>query len=149
MTAPLETAPLTTDILLQELIAKQLGRGRLRRLWLLFLDDDDRLIAPLTPFGDYPRDPYQQGTTGDLGEVTCSELFGSHLARLMRRNDIAQLVLIWERRGGEALVEADCEWAGRVGHALRQHGGRLRAQFVVHGRGVRQFAPDDLPELIG
>ncbi|UUT35522.1 hypothetical protein [Microbacterium elymi] len=55
----------------------------------------------------------------------------------------AQAVFSWERPGGPQVGAEERAWARGLGAACARAGVRVRAQFVVHDRGVRVLAPDD------
>jgi len=149
MTPQDEIPPLTDDVQLEQLLESLLGRAGRRQLWLFFLDADDRPVGPIMPTDDHPLDPRDLWVTEDLGARSVAEVFGIRFAHLMEANGFARVVLVWERRGSDTVTEADRLWATCLGRALRDEGARVRAQFVLHSRGLRQLAPDDLPGLVG
>mgnify|MGYP001026566743 CR=1 FL=1 len=144
-----ETPPMTDDIVLQEWLGEMLERARVHRVWLFFLDGDDRVQRTMMPIDDYPADPNRACVTPDLGMCTHAEVFASRFADMMGVLDATQIVLVWERRGKAALSTRDAKWPTALGRALRAEGVQVRGQFLLHSRGVRQLTPDDLPELIG
>lgn len=55
----------------------------------------------------------------------------------------ASVVLAWGRTGGSAVSPEDRSWARVMAEAADALDVPLRAQFVVHWRGVRPLHPDD------
>jgi len=144
MTTPIASPPLTDDVRLQEYLEPLLQTAARRQLWLFFLDADDRLGGPAMPTGGLPRDPSSMVSTEDLGEQTVADVIGTRFSTLMQELGLAQVVLVWERRGGAKVHAEEREWARALGAALRAEGARVRAQFLLHDRGLRILAPDDV-----
>ncbi|QAY61022.1 hypothetical protein ET475_14175 [Microbacterium protaetiae] len=136
-------APLTDDTLLTERVLFLLERANLRQFWMMFLDEHDVQAPTLMPCDDLPVDPCHQTHTDDLGTVTHAELLAARIAFLMEHCEFAQAVFVWERRGGPRVGEQERAWARELGAACVRHGVRVRAQFLLHDRGVRVLAPDD------
>lgn len=139
---------MTDDALLQEWLEEMLESALVHRVWLFFLDDDDRVLRTMIPIDDCPSDPNGPCVTEDLGIRTNAEVFAHRFAAFMEALGSAQLVLVWERRGSSRLTGADRMWPTALGRSCRSEGVQLRAQFLLHNHGIRQLVPDDLPELI-
>jgi hypothetical protein len=142
-TAADREAPLTDDILLAERVAFLLERASTRQLWMMFLDADDVQCPMLMPCAGLPADPAQPAGTGVTGPLTAAQLLGSRVAELLDGTDLAQVVFAWERPGGSRPDDRERAWARELAAACTGAGGRVRAQFLVHDRGVRPLTPDD------
>lgn len=114
------------------------------QLWLFFLDEDNRPVGPVMPCDELPDHPDEVTTTDDLGTLPIVELFAHRFANLMREFDFAQVIVVWERPGGEEFTDLDRAWA-RLGDHLVRQGVRVRARFLLHEDGMRIITPDDLP----
>lgn len=132
--APLDPGPFSDDISLQQHIELLLGVASRRQLWFFFLDEDDRMAGPVMPCDDYPATPDDAGV----------EELAERIVWMMGVTDLAQLVVVWERRGGSAVRPEDREWARCLAEAFVTAGALVRAQFVLHDRGLRPLAADDL-----
>ncbi|MEQ6898898.1 hypothetical protein [Microbacterium sp. KR10-403] len=136
-------APLTDDTLLAERIGQLLERAMRRQFWMLFLDGRDVLAPVVMPCDDLPEDPLGFSPSEDLGEVANAELLGVRVSQIMEEFDLAQAVFVWERRGGPRVRDAERRWARELAGACARAGARVRAQFLLHDRGLRVLAPDD------
>jgi hypothetical protein len=141
MTAADREAPLADDILLTERIEFLLQRAGTRQLWMMFLDEDDVQSPVLLPCTGLPVDPGERprGAEGS----TAAELLAVRVADLMADLGLAQAVFAWERPGGPRIGDEERAWARELGAACAAEGARVRAQFLVHDRGVRVLAADD------
>ncbi|MCR2782987.1 MULTISPECIES: DUF2599 domain-containing protein [unclassified Microbacterium] len=144
MSAPIQSPPLTDDLRLQEYLEPLLQSATRRQLWLFFLDADDRLDGPVLPVGELPGDPAVVVQVDDFGDGPFADVLGARLSLLMRELEFAQIVLVWERPGGAKVRAEERAWGRALGGALRANGARVRAQFVLHDRGMQIIAPDDL-----
>lgn len=128
---------------LRDLLEVLLQRANQRQMWLMFMDDRGCLGDPLMPMDDYPEHPHDVVEIDDLGAVTEAHVL-MHRASLLRdMTGNASVVLAWERIGLETVTAADRDWAGAMAAAAHTLDVPLRAQFIVHSRGVRQLHPDD------
>jgi hypothetical protein len=143
-TGPAETPPLRDDAALERWLFDLLLGATHPQLWLFFLDEDDRPTGPVMPCDELPDHPDELATTDDLGTLPVTELFAHRFANLMREFDFAQVVVVWERCGGDRITDLDRAWA-RLGDHLVRHGVRVRARYLLHEDGMRIFTPDDLP----
>ena len=134
---------LTGDDDLRDALELLLQRANQPQLWLLFIDRHGRLGEPLMPMADYPADPLEVVRTEDLGEVTQAQLLSQRIGVLLELTDNAAVVLAWERVGGEVVDDHVREWARAMKKQTALLGIPLRAQFLLHGRGVRQLHADD------
>lgn len=125
--------PLTTDADLQELLLGLLEAANQRQLWLIMLDDQQRLTGPLMPIEDLP--PYPDHAAPILCErfAEISDLMGAE-----------SLVLVWERPGPARAYADDLAWARTIMAGAGSHELQLRAQFILHDTGIRRLTPDDL-----
>ncbi len=134
--------PLTDDVLLHERVTDLLRRASVRQVWMLFLTDDDVQAPVLLPCDDLPADP-NRIVDGDLGRSTAASVLGARIAALMREFGFAQAVFAWERPGDAVAGAQERTWAHALAVACAEYGARVRAQFLVHDRGVRALTPDD------
>ncbi|KDA06900.1 hypothetical protein DC31_06560 [Microbacterium sp. CH12i] len=112
-------------------------------MWLMFMDGRGCLGDPLMPMDDYPDDPYAVVDVDDLGTVTEAHVLMHRAGMLRQMTDNASVVLAWERVGTDAVGDDDRVWARAMAEAAELLDVPLRAQFIVHARGVRQLHPDD------
>lgn len=136
--------PLTDDKALLDHFGPMLGTASRRQLWIFCLDDEDRPGGIAMPVDDYPADPRALVGAGGVEPLSVAELFGIRFAEIAHEANVAQFVLVWERRGGAELTGATRDWARMLGDALHRHGARVRAQLLLHDAGLRVLAPDDL-----
>jgi hypothetical protein len=140
--AQLRDQPLD-DARLHELVELMLSGAIRRQLWLLFLREDDRLGDPLMPTDEFPRDPHEPTVAPDLGPTTAAQLIAARMPVVCEAIGATQLVLVWERPGGDRFGSEERAWAAAMAHAMRASTVRLRAQFVLHDGGLRALTPDD------
>ncbi|WP_157540821.1 hypothetical protein [Microbacterium sp. XT11] len=143
-TASPKNRPLRDDDDLRALLEFIVQSARRRQVWLLFIDDRDRLTEPLVPIDGYPADPHAMTVVPDLGEVTEASLLLQRAEMMRDALDAASVVIMWERPGARSIGLDDREWATAMRDAAFAHGIPLRAQYLLHSRGVRQIQVDDL-----
>jgi hypothetical protein len=143
-TTPLKDRPLETAEDLRSLIELLLDRANRRQMWLLFIDDRGCLGDPLMPMDDYPDDPTVIARTDDLGDVDQATLLMHRIGMLREMTGNAAVVLVWERLGSSVVGVEDREWARAMLDAATALDVPLRAQFVLHNRGVRALQLDDI-----
>lgn len=131
------------DAEIQELIAHLLRGANRRQFWMFFLDENHVLLDPIMPLGDYPNDPTKVEQMPDLGSVDVAMLLATRLRAVRDEIGAATLVLVWERRGPDVFTVTDVVWARAMASAFASLGVDVRAQFVLHDRGVRQITDDD------
>ncbi|QDZ13589.1 hypothetical protein [Humibacter ginsenosidimutans] len=128
---------------LRDVLRFLLKRANMRQMWLIFLDDENRIGDPLMPMDGYPDDPEELVTTDDLGELTHGRLLMHRAGMLRELTGNAAIVLVWERTGRDAVDEETRHWAGAMAEAAHDLGVPLRAQFLLHDSGIRQLQVDD------
>lgn len=128
---------------LRDVLQLLLQTASRRQMWIMFIDGRGCLGSPLIPIDDYPDDPNDVVEVDDLGAVTEAHVFMHRAGVLCEMSGNAQVVLAWERVGGSAVSTQDQGWARAMADAAGALGIPLRAQFIVHVRGVRQLHPDD------
>lgn len=127
------TDPLTTDARIQDRVEALIGPAISRRLWLLFVDTDDRQVPAVAPIEDYPLAPGDGVVDGVVAAVRrIADEVGAH-----------QVIFVWERPTGAGITAPDRAWARQVAVACREGNVAVRAQLISHRNGVRWFAPDD------
>lgn len=131
------------DATLEELVGLMLTGAIRRQLWLMFLDDEDRLSDAIMPTADFPEDPQEPVVVEDLGPVTAAHLMADRMEGIAAALGVTQLVLVWEREGDESFRAEELAWAAAMAEAVGETDLRLRAQFVLHDEGPRVLAPDD------
>lgn len=139
-TLPLKDRPLKTTEDLRALLELLLDKASRRQLWLMFIDDRGCLGDPLIPIGDYPDDPTAMTSVDDLGEVSEAKLLMHRFGRLREVTGNQAIVLVWERVGSSIVGVEDREWARAMSAAAASLDAPLRAQFMLHNRGVRELA---------
>lgn len=140
---PLRDRPVRTDEELRALLEVLLLRANHRQMWLMFIDDRGCLGDPIMPMADYPDDPRELTTVDDLGEVTQAHLLMQRAGMLREITGGAAIVLAWERVGSSVSGVEDREWSQAMQAAATALDIPLRAQFLVHSRGVRHLPLDD------
>lgn len=126
---------LTTDADVLARIRHQVGRASAhRQLWILFVDGDDRQAPVVMPVAEMPAEP-GPGTTAGLTAVLSG--FGDELAT---DRGPGSVILAWERRGPDDVVDADRAWALALTETCRQAGIALRGTFLSTPGGVRPLA---------
>ncbi|MFT4259901.1 hypothetical protein [Microbacterium sp.] len=143
-TTPVKDRPLAGDDDLAALIEALLERAKQRQMWLMFIDERGCLGDPLMPMADYPDDPTAMAFADDLGEVDHATLLMTRAESLRELTANAAVVFVWERPGSSVIGVEDREWARAMRDAAVALDVPLRAQFVLHSRGVRQLHPDDI-----
>lgn len=131
------------DARLHELLGLMLTGAIRRQMWLMFLDDDDRLSDLVMPMADYPADPDEPGVVDDLGPTTAAAMIGARIPTIAEAIGCSQVVLVWEREGDEQFQQAELGWAAAIARAVRETDVRLRGQFLLHDDGLRALTPDD------
>lgn len=114
-----------------------------RQVWLLFLDDDHRLVGAIMPCDDYPDDPDDVSATEDLGVVPFADVLAHRLGEIFDVVGATRVVLVWERLGPREFAGDELRWARAMAAACAAAGVGLRAQFLLYGGGVRQLTTDD------
>ena len=140
---PANDLPITSDRDIEQRVAVLLQRANRRQWWTLYLDGADVQQPVVMPMAGYPDDPHApSGAEGTKGTV--AEMLARRLAEVVEAMDAAKVVFVWERPGGPAVTAADRSWASALGAACSATGVAVRAQLVLHDRGVRWLSPDDL-----
>lgn len=114
-----------------------------RQLWLLFLEERDRLSDLVMPMADYPEDPRGTSVTADLGAVTNAHLLMQRMRMILEATGYLSIVLVWERVGDATMTDADRQWAEEMAREAQELGVSVRAQLILHDEGVRQLGLDD------
>ncbi|WP_298039615.1 hypothetical protein [uncultured Microbacterium sp.] len=134
---------LHSDDDLRDMLDLLLQKAARRQVWVLFLDERGCLGDPLLPIADYPGDPHGAVDDEHSGAVTQAHLLMHRIGMMREISGNAHVVLAWERRGGDAAKAADAAWARAMADAAALLDVPLRAQFIVHSRGVRPLHADD------
>ena len=143
-TLPLKDRPLESTEDLRVLVETLLEHAGRRQMWLMFIDDRGCLGDPLMPMDDYPDDPTVVTPTDDLGDVDQATLLMHRFGLLRELTGNEAVVLVWERLGSSIVGVEDREWARAMRDAAAALDVPLRAQFVLHNRGVRHLLDIDL-----
>lgn len=108
------------------------GGFGIRTLWLLFLDEQNRLQGALMPIEDVPAEP----------DVPSVRNLARVVADLLEDGEAASIAVLLSRPGPRAMTGADRRWARVVLDELGELSG-----WPVHLATrdfVQVFAPDDL-----
>lgn len=101
-----------------------------RTLWLVLLDEWQRVLPVVMPLGGVPDRP----TSNDLAPLL------AEIAPLRAEVGADSMALAVSRPGSAAMTDADRQWA----QVVRQACGHFDWPFYLATRGsVRPFAPDD------
>ena len=134
---------LHTDDQLRDMIELLLQKANQRQLWMLFIDPRGCLGEPIMPMAGYPEDPLATVRVEDLGEVAESHVLMHRIGAILEMTGNAAVVLAWERPGTSEVREVERAWVRAMAEQAADLGVPLRAQFLLHGDGVRQIHPDD------
>lgn len=126
-------SPLTTDAEIEERVAGLVGRACRRQFWLMFLDAEGRQLPLLMPMDDYPPSP----------RAGNGKLLASRISELVALMDAAHVVVVWERRLGEASTPGEREWARELARECADVDVSVRAQLISHRSGVRWFGDEE------
>lgn len=141
--SPLRDRVLDHDDDLRDVVQLLMQRANRRQMWMMFMDERGCLGDPLIPIDDYPDDPDHTVDVADLGQVTEAHVLMHRAGALCELTGNSSVVLVWERIGGSAVSVEDRNWARSMAEAADVLGIPLRAEFIVHSRGVKQLHPDD------
>jgi hypothetical protein len=141
---PKRDRALETDSQLREQLAHLLMRADRRQLWMLFLGSDHRLLDPIMPTDDLPLFPDAACDTEDLRRVPFSRLIVERAGSVLQMLGGGSIVLAWERPGPPKPASLDLAWTRAAARAADDLGVALRAQFLLHDGGVRQFTEGEL-----
>ncbi|UYO97514.1 hypothetical protein OED01_01920 [Microbacterium sp. M28] len=128
---------------LRDLLQVLLRHATRRQMWLMFIDDHGRLGDPIMPMDDVPADPHEEVVVDDLGLVDQAHVLMHRSGLLLELTGNASVVLVWERIGSSVLDDDDRAWASAMADEAASLQVPLRAQFLLHNRGIRQLHPDD------
>jgi len=111
-----------------------LGFGR-PKLWLAFLEPDDKMSAQLTQIEDIPR--WADSTTCASLLELCRHIVG-------RNGAGGSVAMLLTRPGRNPMDDADRSWARSLTSAAEQHGVSMWPVHFANDVELRVFAPDDL-----
>jgi len=123
---------LLTDEHILERVAGLIDRALRRQIWLMFLDGEGRQLPLLMPC-DVPRRP------ADAAFEVVSEFFRGSFDEA----NASSMIVVLERRGRDAVTEADREWLRLVHDACAEEEIPLRGPLLAHSQGVRWVAAED------
>ncbi len=130
---PADAPPLRSDEDVLQRASLLLDTAIRRQLWLMFLDERGRQLPVLMP-SYVPRIPTRQHRD-DLHRM---------LGVIFEDVDADSMVIAYERRGPDVLSAGDRAWLALIRDACREAAIPLRGPLLVHDRGVRWIAPEDL-----
>lgn len=139
----LPSRSLADDDALRDLLLDLLQGAISQRVWLMFVDADQRLADTIMPSDDLPHDPDARVLTDDLGDVSYAHVLAARLPLIMELIDAEQPVLVWEHPGEEGRTDEALAWPRAMAAACLDLGVPLRAQFVLHDRGIRHVSVAD------
>lgn len=134
---------LDTDVALHDMLEAMLQNANRRQMWLLLLDERQRLVDPVMPMDDLPPSPDELSETLDLGAVPFIEVLVNRAESVREMVSAGSVVFVWEREGPERFTAEDRGWARAAAHEAAEASFPLRAQFVLHDHGLRQITADD------
>ncbi len=145
--SPNPRLPVETDAQLRNRLSYLLTAAIQRQVWLFFFDERQRLIEPIMPMNDHPRDPHQLHETEDLGLATFPQVFITRARQVATMIGARSFVVVWERQGGRTLKTDDRAWAraffeqAAAGEEPRDASDQaaMRALFLLHSTGLRQI----------
>ncbi len=110
-----------------------LGFG-FRRLWLLFLEADDRRVNHITEIDDIPEEPREEEV--DALMVLC--------AHVQQGDRVGRVAILLSRPGRGALCASDRRWGRALVEAARRAHVRLAPIHLANDDVVAPLAGDDL-----
>ena len=110
-----------------------LGFG-FRRLWLLFLEPDDRPSGVLTEIDDIPEEP-RDGEVASLMRM---------LAEVQQLDGVGSVAILLSRPGRGALSASDRQWGRALVNAARNAHVRLAPLHVANDDVLVPLTGDDL-----
>jgi hypothetical protein len=116
--------PLDDPRALLERARTLVGRGLVRRMWLLLLDDERRQLPLLPQIDGFPVSP-DAATPSALR--TLLDRLGEHAAHV---------AIVLERPGGAEPEPDDLAWADAIARASRGASAAVVGVLLAHGRGV-------------
>jgi len=126
--------PLTTDDAVLERVEQLVGRAIVpRRLWVMFVDGDQRQTPVLMPIDDIP--PRPDRTVDGLGQVVAGIA-----PDLATDTGSGSMILVLERLGDERVTPADRAWAEALSTMCTDVGMALRGVYRSSPGGVRRLA---------
>lgn len=134
---------LATEADLADLLTCLLRSANIRQMWLIMLDEDHRTTGPLMPMSGHPVNPDAYVDTVDLGSAPYAAVLANRISQFVAMCAAHEIVLVWERRGSGEFSAEDRGWAAAMTRHCRELGVALRAQFVLHDKGLRALTPDD------
>ena len=107
-----------------------------RRLWLLFLDPDDRVVPHVAEIDDIPEEPRTE-------EVDALMAMCAHVQQADR---IARVAILLSRPGRGALCTSDRRWGWALDGSARRAGVRLAPLHLANDEVLVPLTGDDLLE---
>lgn len=127
------SSALTTDESLHEFVSDLIGRAEQPRFWMLFLDDEQRLMRDIMPVDGIPDRPEADDALRMVPMFCgCADAL-----------DADAMILVIERLGARAITDDDREWARTLRRGAELADVDVRAILLAHSSGVRWLAPDD------
>lgn len=139
---------LSNDAELKDLLGLLFQGATCRQLWMVFIGEDGRVAGPLLPMSDHPRTPEELCDTLDLGTVPFAEVLIDRAASVCEMIGDVSVVFVRERPGPPGPSALDLRWARALAREADRAGVPIRAQFVLHSEGIRQFSVAELQDPV-
>lgn len=107
-----------------------------RRLWLLFLEPDDRVVPHITEIDDVPEEPRAE-------EVDSLMAMCAHVQQADR---VGRVAILLSRPGRGALCASDLRWGRALVDSARRAGVRLAPLHLANDEVLVPLTGDDLIE---
>lgn len=130
--AAIQDIPLVDDEAVRERVADLLVGACGRELWFMPLDERQCQLRMLVPVDVSPRPTERQAAR-----------FGALLAEIASGSGSREMIVAFERGGGETVGQGDRAWFRLLAAVFREAGIRMRGPVLVHDHGARWVAPDD------
>ncbi len=130
--ARLTDAPVRTDGDVLALVRELIGRPLTRQCWVVFLAERGVPIPLLLPVSELPYQPDEH-----------VDDFAALIADVTEQVGADDVVVVWERPGNDQAHPIDWEWVDAVACSFGERHVRLRAQVIVHDRGVEMLELDE------
>jgi hypothetical protein len=127
------SSALTTDESVHEFVSGLIGRAIVPRFWMLFLDDEQRILRDIMPVDGIPDRP----------DVDDAERMVPMFCGCADALDAEAMILVLERCGPRDFSEDDRAWARTLREGAARADVDVRAILLSHSSGVRWMAPDD------
>ncbi len=121
--------PIRTAGDVEERVRALVGAAITRKVWLLFLDEEDVQLPVIIPIEELPeRAPEEDALVPLLRSL---------------RESVHSVIVVFERPGGRVLSRSDRAWVRSLNAGVLRANVRSAGLVLSHDTGVRWLSPDD------